>query len=179
MMESWRSLTLGEICDEAGGTVRTGPFGSQLHDSDYSETGTPVVMPKDIVNGRVSQATVARVNDVHVKRLSQHRLQPGDIVYGRRGDIGRRALVTSVESGWLCGTGCLRIFPGKGVVDPRLLYYALGHPRTVAAIAKKAVGATMPNLNTTILREVRLSFPGLVTQRRIAASPPSSAPTTT
>ena len=169
MMESWRSLTLGEICDEAGGTVRTGPFGSQLHDSDYSETGTPVVMPKDIVNGRVSQATVARVNDVHVKRLSQHRLQPGDIVYGRRGDIGRRALVTSVESGWLCGTGCLRIFPGKGVVDPRLLYYALGHPRTVAAIAKKAVGATMPNLNTTILREVRLSFPGFVTQRRIAS----------
>lgn len=49
-------LTLGEICDQGGGIVRTGPFGSQLHESDYSETGTPVVMPKDIIEGKVVEA---------------------------------------------------------------------------------------------------------------------------
>lgn len=170
MTSTWQLLSLGEICDRAGGTIRTGPFGSQLHDSDYSVYGTPVVMPKDIVDGRVTEATVARVDDEHVRRLAQHRLQPGDIVYGRRGDIGRRALITTLESGWLCGTGCLRISPGRsGQADSRFLYYALGHPKTVEAIAKKAVGATMLNLNTTILREVELRLPPLGTQRRIAS----------
>lgn len=34
---SWREQTLGQICDAGGGEVKTGPFGSQLHESDYIE----------------------------------------------------------------------------------------------------------------------------------------------
>src|ERR1700742_353191 len=108
-MSEWRNVTLGELCDEDKGDIRTGPFGSQLHESDYCEIGTPVVMPKDIATGRVDEATIARVSLDHVERLSHHRLAKGDIVYGRRGDIGRKALVSEREAGWLCGTGCLRI----------------------------------------------------------------------
>ena len=47
---SWATKTLGDISN----TIQTGPFGSQLHQSDYSEEGIPVVMPKDLVNGKVS-----------------------------------------------------------------------------------------------------------------------------
>ena len=168
-MSEWRTLTLGQICDEGGGLVRTGPFGSQLHQSDYSETGTPVVMPQDLIDGRASEQNIARIHQKHVERLAHHKLLVGDIVYGRRGDIGRKAFVTDREEGWLCGTGCLRISPGKGVVDPRFLFYALGAPGTVEAIKRKAVGATMPNLNTTILREVPLRIPWLPLQSRIAS----------
>lgn len=162
-------LTLGEICDQGGGIVRTGPFGSQLHESDYSETGTPVVMPKDIIEGKVAEASIARVGQEHVDRLGQHRLLPGDIVYGRRGDIGRQALITGRESGWLCGTGCLRITPGNSVVDSRWLHYYLRDKQVIAFIAQQAVGATMPNLNTSILRSIPIRFPDLATQRRIAS----------
>lgn len=49
----WRETTLGEICDKVDGIIQTGPFGSQLHESDYSEDGIPVVMPKDIIEGRI------------------------------------------------------------------------------------------------------------------------------
>jgi type I restriction enzyme S subunit len=114
-MSKWIGVTLGDLCDRGGGTVRTGPFGSQLHESDYSDAGTPVVMPKDLIDGRVSEMSIARVSGEHVSRLSQHQLQVGDIVYGRRGDIGRKALITEREAGWLCGTGCLRITPGEGL----------------------------------------------------------------
>ena len=72
---SWISKTLGEICDEVGGIIRTGPFGSQLHQSDYKDEGLPVVMPKDIVDGRVSIESIARIGDEDVERLSQHRVQ--------------------------------------------------------------------------------------------------------
>ncbi len=161
--------TLGSICDEVGGIIRTGPFGSQLHESDYTCDGTPVVMPKDLVNGGISDEGIARIGDANVERLSQHKLKLGDIVYGRRGDIGRRALITEREAGWLCGTGCLRISLGNDILNPQYLYYYLGQPRVVSWIANQAVGATLPNLNTSIIRSIEVTYPPLPIQRKIAA----------
>ena len=163
------SRTLGDICDDVGGTIRTGPFGSQLHEFDYLERGTPVVMPKDIVDGKISIEGVARIGDDDTDRLSQHKLHVGDIVYGRRGDIGRRGIITKREEGWICGTGCLRISLGRKIIDPTFLYYYLGNPKVIAWIANQAIGATLPNLNTSIIRSIQVKYPPLQTQLKIAA----------
>jgi type I restriction enzyme S subunit len=168
-VKSWTSRTLGEIADEVGGVIRTGPFGSQLHEADYTEDGTPVVMPQNIKDGRISLDGIARIGDDDVARLAQHRLRKGDIVYGRRGDIGRRALITETGDGWLCGTGCLKLSLGDTVVEPTFLHYYLGQPEIIDWIANQAIGATLPNLNTTILRSVIVKYPRLPTQRKIAA----------
>ncbi len=167
-MASWRETTLGEVCDEVNGVIQTGPFGSQLHQSDYSEVGIPIVMPKDIVEGRIAADTVARVSAEHVERLSRHKLSAGDIVYGRRGDIGRQALIRPEQAGWMCGTGCLRLSLGKAVLDPLFLHYYLKQDDVVSWITNQAVGATMPNLNTGILRSVPVRLPPLPIPRRIA-----------
>jgi type I restriction enzyme S subunit len=113
---SWNEQTLGEICDEVNGVIQTGPFGSQLHESDYIPAGVPVVMPKNIVDGRVSKEDIAQISDENAKRLGRHVLLAGDIVYGRRGDIGRRALITEREDGWFCGTGCLTARGAMGLI---------------------------------------------------------------
>ena len=168
-MTNIHTRTLGEICDEIGGTIRTGPFGSQLHMSDYLQEGTPVVMPKDISNGRISIEDIARIGHSDVSRLSQHKLMTGDIIYGRRGDIGRRALITDKENGWICGTGCLRISLGDTILDPTFLYYYLGQPAVIKSILNQAVGATMPNLNTTIIRNIPISYPHISIQQKIAS----------
>ena len=168
-MSFWKETTLGQVCDEVNGIIQTGPFGSQLHQSDYSEGGVPVVMPKDIVEGRIAADTVARVSAEHVERLSRHKLNAGDIVYGRRGDIGRQALIRQEQSGWLCGTGCLRLSLGNAVLDPLFLHYYLKQDEVVGWITNQAVGATMANLNTGILRSVPVRFPPLPIQRRIAS----------
>ena len=167
-MTIWRETTLGAVSDLVGGVIQTGPFGSQLHQSDYSEAGIPVVMPKDIVEGKIATDTVARVSTEHVERLSRHKLCNGDIVYGRRGDIGRQALIRAEQEGWICGTGCLRISLGTAVLDPMFLHYYLRQGEVVGWITNQAVGATMPNLNTAILRSVPIKFPPLPIQRRIA-----------
>ena len=169
MTAAWRETTLGAVCDEAHGIIQTGPFGSQLHQSDYSPDGIPVVMPKDIVEGRIVTEGVARISPEHVERLSRHKLKRGEIVYGRRGDIGRQALISERQEGWICGTGCLRLSLGDSIIDPLFLHYYLRQDEVVSWIANQAVGATMPNLNTGILRSVPVKFPGLDVQRRIAA----------
>lgn len=153
------SLKLGEIADSSGGTIRTGPFGSQLHESDYTPEGTPVVMPKNLIDGRIDTTEIARIPDNIVHKLAQHKLLVGDIVYGRRGDIGRRAFIRRRQADWLCGTGCLRISLPQGPLQSRYLHQYLGKPEIVALIASRAVGATMLNLNTSILRDVPIAVP--------------------
>jgi type I restriction enzyme S subunit len=169
-MGEWLGSTLGLLEAESRGVIQTGPFGSQLHMSDYSDSGTPVVMPTNIRDLRIDPTGIARVSDEHVARLARHRLKAGDIVYSRRGDVEKCALVTDAESGWLCGTGCLLVRVGGSNLDPRFLAYSLSQQATRKWIRQHAVGATMPNLNTEILREVPVEVPSLAVQRAIAAT---------
>ncbi|MGP3952838.1 restriction endonuclease subunit S [Streptomyces sp. 7N604] len=156
--QDWSRTTLGELCAEGGGSIQTGPFGSQLHASDYVESGIPSVMPQNIGDNVILEDSIARVSDADIRRLSKYQLAEGDIVYSRRGDVKRRALVRSHESGWLCGTGCLRVRPRKAV-EPLFLSHYLGEPEVQDWIHQHAVGATMPNLNTAILGAVPVVVP--------------------
>src|SRR5439155_23490197 len=115
--------TLGDLVKRDRGLIQTGPFGSQLHQSDYVADGIPVIMPKDITDGRVDSASVARVSEETANRLSRHQLRPKTIVLPRRGEITKRAFVRDDQTGWLCGTGCLQIaLKGKHIL-PEFLYY--------------------------------------------------------
>ena len=160
----WEIAKLGDISKN----IQTGPFGSQLHQSDYSECGIPVVMPKDLVGGKISEESIARVDKTHIERLCRHKIEVGDILYSRRGDVGRCAYVTKKEEGWLCGTGCLRVTIDSEKADSRFVFFQLQHPDTVGWVEKHAVGATMLNLNTTILSSVPIRLPALEIQKRIA-----------
>lgn len=169
-MKGWTTKTIGELCDSACGKVQTGPFGSQLHESDYSETGIPFVMPQDIIGGRIDETGIARVSETHVDRLHRHKLSKGDIIYGRRGDIGRQALIRDENVGWLCGSGCIKITLGQSTVIPEFLHRYLQIPEIIRWIEGQAIGATMANLNTSILRRVPVTYPvEIENQRKIAA----------
>lgn len=164
---TFQPVTLGELCQLGGGGVQTGPFGSQLHASDYVAEGTPIVMPQDIGENSLNPEGIARVSQADASRLRKHQLAAGDIVYSRRGDVERRAWVRPDQEGWLCGTGCLRVRVGAKA-DSRFVSYALGTSEARTWIRQHAVGATMLNLNTSILAKVPLAVPTLLEQRAIA-----------
>lgn len=157
--QDWEVLSLGEVCQRGGGNVQTGPFGSQLHASDYVAEGIPSVMPQNIGDNKILEGNIARITEADAQRLSKYRLRKGDIIYSRRGDVERRALVRESEEGWLCGTGCLRIRFGEGIVYPKYAAHYLGHPAVREWIVRHAHGATMPNLNTAILSELPFVLP--------------------
>ncbi|XYH93137.1 restriction endonuclease subunit S [Sorangium sp. So ce1128] len=161
----WRTRPLATIVEEGAGDIQTGPFGSQLHASDYRESGTPVVMPTNISNRRVNSSEIARIGTAEVERLRRHVLRAGDLVYSRRGDVEKHALIGRAEEGWLCGTGCLRIRPG-GRLLPLFLSLYLDLPSVRSWVVARAVGATMPNLNTQILGHIPLLEPHQSIQAR-------------
>lgn len=170
MSSDWQKTTLGAICNAQGGAIQTGPFGSQLHTSDYKEVGIPVVMPTNIGDGGIVTDGIARISNEDVERLQQHKLQIDDIVFSRRGDVTKNALVRSHEVGWLCGTGCLKVRFGKqSLANAKFISYCLRLPETKDWLTRHAVGATMPNLNTAILSAVPVTLPPLTAQKEIAA----------
>jgi type I restriction enzyme S subunit len=163
--ETWSIKSLAFVCEQPNG-IQTGPFGSQLHQSDYTPLGVPVVMPKNLIGLRIVEDGIARIPEELAEQLSRHRMEVGDIVYGRRGDIGRRAFISKRESGWFCGTGCLRLRPNGQKIEPRFLFDALGLRATDGAIKGRAQGATMPNLSSGAMAGVPILYPPRTLQRR-------------
>jgi type I restriction enzyme S subunit len=158
-------VSLREICRHTNG-IQTGPFGSQLHAHEYQTQGIPVIMPRDLVDGGISEAVIARISPEVSQRLSRHRVEVGDIVLARRGEIGRCALIKPENAGWLCGTGCLRVRL-VGDVLPEFVFRLIAAEENTRWLQQNAVGATMLNLSATILGRLPLSLPPLPEQRRI------------
>lgn len=165
--EGWSMETLSDLC-RVGDGIQTGPFGSQLHQADYSEFGVPVVMPKDLIGFRIECDSVARIPETLADKLGRHRMEVGDTVYGRRGDIGRRGFIARRQAGWFCGTGCLRIRPDPDRIEPRFLFETLGSPQTAGFISNQAKGSTMPNLSAGALKNVPILCPPANLQRLFA-----------
>jgi len=107
--ETWRQVSLGELCADNDGTIQTGPFGSQLHKSDYVDDGVPVVNPTHLLGNRINHSDVPTITQAKAAELSRHRLRVGDVLFARRGEIGRHGFVTQAEDGWQCGTGCFLV----------------------------------------------------------------------
>jgi len=163
-MSEWKEYKLKEFTE-----IQTGPFGSQLHASDYVNFGIPSIMPTNIGN-RLNIVTdkIVFVGEEDIERLKRYTVKESDIVYSRRGDVEKCAYITKDQIGWLCGTGCLRIrFTSKNI-SPKFCAYYLSTPQIKSWVLNSAVGTTMPNLNTTILGELPLIIPNIDEQVMIA-----------
>ncbi|MBN1584468.1 MAG: restriction endonuclease subunit S, partial [Anaerolineae bacterium] len=164
----WEIALLGDILKSSGGNVQTGPFGSLLHASDYVPRGFPVVMPKDLtIRGTISSDSIACIGLDDYQRLERYHLQAKDILVARRGEIGRRGLVTERESGWLCGTGCLRIRPGH-LLDSQFLAQMFEATWLREWLTVNAIGTTMLNLSARILNSMPIPLLPIQEQQEIA-----------
>lgn len=117
-MNKWTYTTLGKISE-----IITGPFGSQLHQSDYVEQGIPVVMPQDIDNRKVNYASINYVSNEDAIRLERYKTIINDILYARQGDVEKHAFIKEKDNGVLCGTGCLRVRITTSEVEPEFISF--------------------------------------------------------
>jgi len=120
-----------------------------------------------IVGGQIIPSEQNAVGAETATRLSEFKLRTGDVVLGRRGEMGRSACVTSREDGWLCGTGSLIVRPNDAV-DARFLQRFFSSPAVVRALTNASVGSTMVNLNQGVLKNLAFRLPPLAEQKRIA-----------
>ena len=162
--ESWKWVRFADLMI----SISTGPFGSMLHKSDYVSEGIPLVNPANIVNGSIVPSEKMLVSPETANRLASYALDSGMIVIGRRGEMGRCAVVTEHEHGWLCGTGSFFMQPSKKL----FVYYIsmfFSTPYAKKFLGGQSVGTTMSNLNHKIMSSMPVPLPPLAEQKRIVA----------
>jgi type I restriction enzyme S subunit len=162
MTYKWELKRLGDFA----AAVSTGPFGSLLHKADYVDDGVPLVNPINIVGDRIVPDPAKLVDEATKQRLSAYVLEEGDIVVGRRGEIGRCAVIGPSESGWMCGTGAFFIRPLPSI-DSRFLAHLIRSDDYREKLEHASTGATMKNLSNAALGDLVIAIPALPEQQRI------------
>jgi type I restriction enzyme S subunit len=150
----WEVGTIGGI----SALIQTGPFGSQLHSHEYVAAGTPVINPSHMAGGRLKPSSSVTITTDKAQELTRHKLRAGDIVIARRGDLGRCAIVTNSEEGWICGTGSL-LLRCRMLANPDFFQMVFSSRGIADMLSLSSIGATMANLNASVVARQHLPLP--------------------
>lgn len=150
----WEEKFLKEIAE-----IKTGPFGSTLHEEDYVEIGTPIITVEHLGENGVIHRNLPLVSNEDKIRLKAYLLKQGDIVFSRVGSVDRSCLIKEMENGWLFSGRLLRIRIHDAKQTSAFLNQSFKNEIVKHRIRSVAVGQTMPSLNTEILKNFPLNFP--------------------
>ncbi|MFD1173026.1 restriction endonuclease subunit S [Oceanobacillus picturae] len=162
----WEETKLGQISE-----IKTGPFGSTLHAEDYVENGIPIITTEHFKKGSlpILKDGTPQVSESDYIRLKSYILLDGDLVFSRVGSVDINALVTSFQEGWLFSGRVLRVRPQKKY-NSDFLHSLLDTTAVKNHVLSRAVGQTMPSINTEILKETELNLTSnFIEQQKIGA----------
>jgi type I restriction enzyme S subunit len=160
-MSQNEKLVLGEIFNIArGGSPR--PIQNFLtNDKD----GIPWIMIGDASEGsKYISATKKKIIKEGVK--SSRIVNPGDFLLTNSMSFGHPYIIKisgCIHDGWLV------LSPKRDDIDQNYFYYLLGSNSVYQDFSRRASGTTVKNLNIDLVSSVKVSFPSLEEQRRIAA----------
>lgn len=159
--EHWLVVRFRDLCT----SISTGPFGTALGNEDYVTGGVPVINPSHIVDEQCCPDLDISVSAETAERLSFWAMRSGDLVTARRGELGRAAVITDEQDGWICGTGSLRARPDSRRVLVEYLHTVLQSHYAREWLNLASVGATMANLNEGILGHLPLVLPPSIAEQ--------------
>lgn len=165
-----KRTTFGELAAENVLSFQTGPFGTVLKASSYVEEGTPIINPVNMKDGRLETHDGPFLNDEECERLAKYRMQEGDILQGRKGDMDNLIFVTTEYEGFIVGSDCIRIRLNGGALKSQYLYYFLRSPQVRAWVTHHAYGTTMPGVNEKLLSRLEVSIPAASAQDEVITS---------
>ncbi len=162
--KSWKAQKLSSLQTN----VQIGPFGSLLHKEDYIEGGIPLINPMHIVSGKVVVREGQTISEKKAATLEGYRLKSGDVIMGRRGEMGRCAVISEQEQGMICGTGSLFLRPDPKEFTSLFLFSLMSSEAMKRKLNELAWGVTMPNLNRTMIEGLAVPLPPLPLQQKFA-----------
>ena len=163
-------VAIEELLPATPNAIRTGPFGSQLLHSEFTDSGIPVLGIDNVVTNRFRWAERRYVSSDKYKELRRYRVFPGDVMITIMGTTGRACvappdLPESISTKHLC-----TITPDRQRLLPEFLWASLlWDPLVRAQAAREGKGAIMEGWNMGIVRGLMIKLPSIAQQEHFAA----------
>jgi len=157
--ENWEIKNIKKISTLKNKSVKTGPFGLMLHSSDYVDEGTPLILVKNIQNGKIVDADIPKISKIDTDRLSNYKVREGDMIFTRVGRVGSSALVEKKHDGWLFSGQTLRIRFDNPEINSKFVYFYFHSELFNRILIPDILGITRDSINTKILEEIPIILP--------------------
>lgn len=158
-MNQWKYVKLGEVCTiERGGSPR--PIDDFI---TTDENGINWIKIGDADESMYITKTAQRIKPMGMKKSRY--VKPGDFLLSNSMSFGRPYILKidgCIHDGWLV------LRDENNVFDKKFLYYYLSAPITYKRFKSMAVGGVVNNLNSDMVRKVRVPIPSQEEQHQIS-----------
>ncbi|WP_437290100.1 restriction endonuclease subunit S [Sorangium sp. So ce406] len=167
--DGWAWARIAELGQDPLAPVQTGPFGAQLHSSEFVVTGVPVIAVGNLTGVGFTDQGLYYVTEEKARQLSRYDVQAGDVLFARSGaTLGKVCVAPGHVRDWRMTGHILRFRVNQEVVAPELVVYALsGAPYVKNQVASGIRGMTRPGYNTDLLERILVPVPPRAEQVKI------------
>jgi type I restriction enzyme S subunit len=169
--DGWTWSAFGFLGTDPHNTVQTGPFGAQLHNTDFVPSGVPVIAVGNLTGTGFKREGLYFIKPEKAAQLSRYDIWSGDILFARSGaTLGKVCVAPADVSDWRMTGHILRARLNRVFLNPDIAVYALSSlPAVTKQIFGSVRGVTRPGFNTSLLESVWVPVPPMVEQIRIIA----------
>lgn len=150
-------------------TVQVGPM--SMASRDFSEAGVPVLNVGCVQWGRFDESKLDHMPHEKARQFDRYRIQKDDILFTRSGTIGRCAIASKKQDGYLMTFHLLRVRPSANKCLPQYLQFVFQGARHIRRQTEgAAIGSTRAGFNTNLLAGIDVPLPPLIEQEEIVRS---------
>jgi len=168
--KKWKSQTIEQLLINQKNSIRSGPFGSNLLHSEFTEDGEVAVLGIDnAVQNKFVWDKKRYISFEKYQKLERYKIHPNDVIITIMGTVGKTAVVPEDIPLAINTKHLAALSLNQELANPEFIAYSLReNPQILSQLKKKAKGVIMDGLNLTIIKNLKIILPPIQFQDKFS-----------
>jgi type I restriction enzyme S subunit len=146
-----------------------GPFGSNLKESSYTDSGVRIIQLQNIGDGAFLDEYQIFTSEEKADQLKSCNIYPGDIIIAKMADpVARACLIPNADKRYLMASDGIRLSVSEKLYDKKFILYSVNSKYFRENAGRHSSGTTRLRIGLTELKNLPLAIPPIVEQKKIA-----------